>query len=133
MTALAQAAIREVEELHRHFVELFTGRSLDVSRCAAVFAAEFEMVTPAGKVFDRSQVLALLSAARATPDFVITIQSSRVVWEGPDKALLQYVEQQYRDGKVTRRLSSVLFIADGAAPNGVVWRYLHETWMQDAG
>ncbi len=133
MTALAQAAIREVEDLHRHFVELFAGRSRDISRCAAAFAAEFEMVTPAGKALDRLQTLALLSAAKAAPDFAITIQSPRVVWQGADKALLQYVEQQYRDGRVTRRLSSALLIADREAPNGVVWRYLHETWMQDAG
>ena len=133
MTALAEAAMREVEDLHRHFVELFTGRWPDIARCAVAFAPEFEMVMPSGKSFDRTQALALLSAAKAAPDFAITIQSPRVVWEGSDKALLQYVEQQYRDGKVTRRLSSALFSADRTAPNGVVWRYLHETWMQDAG
>lgn len=131
MTGLAAAATREVEELHRHFVSLFTGRSQDIARCAKAFAADFQMVTPAGKVFDRAGALAVLSAATAQPGFAITIQAIHPVWQSKDSVLLQYVEQQYRDGRTTRRLSSALFTAEPTAPCGVVWRYLQETWLQE--
>lgn len=133
MNALSQAAAREIVALHAAFVELFTHRSRDFSRCAAAFAAEFEMVTPEGRVIDRAAILAGLEAARAAPDFRIGISEIRLIREGPTSSLLHYVEEQYRDGRTARRRSSALFEADANAPSGVVWRYLHETWLRDAG
>ena len=47
-----------------------------------------------------------------------------------DAALLEYTEQQYRDGRMTRRRSTALFVANPAAPCGVEWRHLQETWME---
>jgi hypothetical protein len=132
MTPLASAAGREVEELHAAFVELFTQRSRNFSRCEAAFAVDFTMVTPDGRRLDRSAILSGVKAARATADFVIGILDLAVIREADDWVLLQYVEQQYRDGQTTRRLSAALFTADRAAPCGVVWRYLQETWMQTA-
>ena len=133
MTPLADAACREVEALHGFFVELFTGRTRDIGRAAAAFAADFEMVTPDGARLGRAVVLAALATARAGADFSISISATRVLREDSNSVLLQYVEQQYRDGKTTRRLSAALFEAKPEAPSGVVWRYLHETWMRDAG
>ena len=54
----------------------------------------------------------------------------RPIWERGEAVLLQYVEQQYRDGRTTRRLSTALFTAEPDAPCGVVWRHLQETWMR---
>ena len=132
MTQFAAAATHEIKALHVHFVELFTGRTADLTRCSAAFSPDFAMVTPAGTRLDRAAILAGLAAARAPADFRITITNVRRLWEGPNSALLQYVEQQYRDGRTTRRLSAVLFEAAPDAPCGVIWRYLHETWMWDA-
>jgi hypothetical protein len=132
MTPLAASAAREIEALHAHFVELFTGRSVDLSRCKAAFSPQFTMVMPDGTRLERAAILAGLAAARAPADFRIAIADIRPVWEGNGSALLQYVEQQYRDGNTTRRLSVALFEAEAEAPCGVVWRYLHETWMRDA-
>ena len=132
MSPLAQAAVREVEDLHQVFTELFTGRLQTTARLAQVFDCAFEMVTPGGMRLDREAVLAALASTKAGPDFRISILSARPLWRDDDSILLQYVEQQYRDGRMTRRLSSALFRAEPTAPNGVVWRYLHETWMQDA-
>ena len=132
MTPLAAAAAQEIEALHAHFVKLFTGRSVDLKRCAAAFSPAFTMVTPGGVKLDRAAILAGLAVLRAPTDFRIAIADIRPVWEGSNSALLQYVEQQYRDGKTTRRLSAALFEFEADAPCGVVWRYLHETWMRDA-
>jgi hypothetical protein len=132
MTKLAHAAAEEVVALHAAFVGLFTGRSRDFSRCEAVLAEDFRMVTPQGMWLEREAVLAGLRSARARPDFRIEILDIRPVWEQGEWVLLQYVEQQYRDGLTTRRRSTALFRAFAEAPCGVVWRYLHETWMQGA-
>ena len=132
MTPLGSAAAREIEELHAVFVELFCNRSRDFSRCAAAFSAHFEMVTPDGKSHDRAGVLLALERAKAPADFSIGIANIRSLWEDQKSVLIQYVEQQYRDGKTSRRRSTALFEAEAKAPCGVVWRHLHETWMQDA-
>jgi hypothetical protein len=132
MTPLAAAAAREIEELHGVFVELFCGWSRDFSRCAAAFSAHFEMVTPDGKNHDRAGVLLALEKAKAPADFSIGISNIRPLWEDQKSVLIQYVEQQYRNGKTSRRLSTALFEAEAKAPCGVLWRHLHETWMQDA-
>jgi hypothetical protein len=132
MTTLADAAAREVAALHTEFVELFTGRLRDFSRVQAVLGADFRMVTPQGMCIEREAVISGLRSARARPDFRIEIRDIRPIREQGDWVLLQYVEQQYRDGKTTRRRSTALFEALAEAPCGVVWRYLHETWMQDA-
>jgi hypothetical protein len=133
MTPLAAAAGREILQLHAGFVELFTGRSRDFSRCSKVFAPDMRMVTPEGVRAGRQAIMAALAAARAAPDFRIAISDISCIWESDNSVLLQYVEQQYRDGGTTRRLSTALFGAKAEAPCGVVWRYLHETWMRDTG
>jgi hypothetical protein len=132
MTPLAASAMREVRSLHAAFQDLFTGRSRDLDRCANAFARDFSMIAPDGSRLERKAVLAALGAAAASPDFRISIKDLRPIWEAEDSVLLQYVEEQYRDGRMTRRLSTALFTAEAGAPCGVVWRYLQETWMQVA-
>jgi hypothetical protein len=129
MTRLAEAAAREVLELHAHFVELFTGRSRDFSRCESAFADAFEMVTPKGARLTRAQILELFGTAKARADFRITIHDLRPLREDATSVLLQYVEEQYRDGETTRRLAVALFETASHAPNGVAWRFLQETWI----
>jgi hypothetical protein len=129
VSGLAEQARREVEELHAFFVALFTGKRRDLARCSEAFAAEFSMVTPDGARHDRAQILAGLAAASVAPGFEIRIRDVRPIWEGEGAVLLRYVEEQYRDGRTTRRLSSALFTAEPGAPCGVVWRYLQETWL----
>ena len=129
MSSLAEAAGAEIEALHAHLVALFTGRTRSLARCDAAFAADFSMVGPSGRRLDRPAILGFIANASAPPDFHIRIGDLRSIWESDTAALLQYVEEQYRGGRTTRRLSSALFTAERGAPLGVVWRYLQETWL----
>ncbi len=129
MTTLAAKAAREVVELHALFVELFTGRSHDFTHCEKAFAADFEMVTPDGRRLTRSETIEGLRKARADEDFRISIHDLRPIRELRECVLLHYVEEQYRDGKTTRRRSVALFEPANRAPHGVAWRFLQETWI----
>ena len=131
MTPLASAAAREVVEFHAALIDLFTGRSRDFSRCAAAFSPKFEMVTPQGRLVSRAQVLAGLDKATARADFRIAIHRIEPIHEDAESVLLRYIEEQYRDGETTRRLSTALFETASDAPCGVAWRYLQETWIED--
>jgi hypothetical protein len=128
MKRLADSAADEVHALHQVFVELFTGRSKDHARCAAVLAADFWMISPNGQCLGRDHVLQAIAAATAPADFRIAIHGVRVISDFGDSVLLHYIEEQYRRPHTTRRLSTALFTAEARAPLGVVWRYLQETW-----
>jgi hypothetical protein len=131
MTSLATAAAREVAELHAYFVELFTGRSRDLSRCERAFSPKLEMVTPEGRLVARAEILERLEKATARADFRITISDIAPVREDAASVLLRYIEEQYRGGETTRRVSIALLEASSDAPLGVAWRYLQETWIED--
>lgn len=131
MTPLAQAAAREVVELHAFFVEAFTGRIGDFTRAEQALAPDLLMVTPEGRRVNRVQIMAGLRNAKARADFRITIHDIKPVSEAERGVLLQYVEEQYRDGETSKRVSVALFEAASEAPCGVVWRYLQETWITD--
>jgi hypothetical protein len=132
---LAGKASREVRALHEFFVGWFRGDLTDFAPCAAAFAADFRMITPDGAAHDRAAVMQRLIGARASApaDFAIDILQPHVAWQSADAVLLEYVERQYRDGRIGERKSTGLFTDEIAAPRGVVWRHLQETWMtQDA-
>lgn len=129
MTPLLADAMREVRSLHAAFEDLFTGRARNLHRCARSLAEDFSMITPEGLRRDRAQVLAALQAAATDPGFRIDVRHICPIWEAGDSVLLQYVEEQYRDLRTTRRVSTALFTAEPQAPCSVVWRYLHETWI----
>jgi len=132
---LAGKATREVEALHQFFVAWFRGEPADFAACEAVFSPDFRMITPDGAVHGRAAVVARLSAARASApaDFAIEIVAPGVAWQSANAVLLEYVERQYRDGRTSLRRSSGLFTGETAAPRGVVWRHLQETWMAPGG
>jgi hypothetical protein len=132
MTPLLASAMTEVRSLHEAFEDLFTGRSRDLGRCAKALAMDFSMVAPDGSRLNREAVLGVLGAAAVCHDLRIKVVDLTPIWEAENSVLLQYVEEQYRDGRTTRRLSTALFTAEAGAPCGVVWRYLQETWVQVA-
>ena len=132
---LAGKARAEVRQLHAFFVAWFRGESRmaeDFATCEAAFAPDFRMVTPDGQVHDRASVIKTLRLARgrSSADFAIEILQPHVAWQSDSVVLLEFVERQYVSGRVDSRRSTGLFTAEPTAPRGVVWRHLHETWMQ---
>ena len=135
-SALADRAWQEVVELHDFFGEWLRGDAPagDFSRAEAAIGKDFRMVSPDGKIDESAAVLVSIKAAhgsRPSP-YTMVVQDPRTIWAGEGAVLLEYTEQQYRDGRTTRRRSTALFLASPSAPRGVVWRHLQETWL-DAG
>jgi hypothetical protein len=79
------------------------------------------MITPDGAVHDRLSVVNRLRASRGSsgPDFSIEIVGLRAVWQRDDTVLLEFIEQQYRDGRITQRRSTGLLTGQPSAPRGV--------------
>jgi hypothetical protein len=131
---MASAARSEVHALHEFFTRWFRGEIAEASgieRVTAALSAEFRMVPPSGLALGREDVLAGLRRARASrpADFTIVIAGAEVIWSDADHALVVYVEHQTAAGGMSERRSSAFFIRQPAAPNGVQWRHLQETWM----
>lgn len=133
LVPLAELARREVLALHEFFVAWFRpgGPDSDFRLCEAAFADDFRMVTPDGTGHDRAAIVAMVRRARGLlpDDFAIVISELEPLWRQQDAILLGYTEQQYRSRSTTRRRSTALFTAAPAAPRGVVWRHLQETWL----
>jgi hypothetical protein len=62
-------------------------------------------------------------------DFRIWIEQTRPVVDQGDLAVLVYDECQHVDGRDTRRHATAVFRRAPAAPSGVQWLRVHETWM----
>ena len=142
---LIERARREVIELHDFFMAWFrpvTAETamLDLDRCAAALAPDFQQIGPDGQAYPRDLLLQRLAAARGCrpAGFVIEIEDIRPVWQNDAAILLDYVERQYClepskadavSGETWRR-STAFFTLSTMAPQGVVWRHLQETWLQ---
>jgi len=126
----------EVLDSHALFEAIGRGVApYDENMFLRTMAPEFRMVTPEGAILERGAILAHLAglAELGDPDFEIRIDAIKESWRSPNGVVLTYVEAQVRHGKRSCRRSTALFIPDEAAPNRVVWRHLHETWMRMAG
>ena len=139
MTAdpLAEAAIREVVELHDFFGDWLRpdGRpAFGIDRLEAALDRGFRLITPDGRILERGAVIAWIATARGSRavDFRIAVSDFHAVWRSDEAVLLEYVETQYGQGKTTRRQSTALMGREPAAPLGVAWVHLQETWLQNA-
>jgi hypothetical protein len=120
--------------LHDFFVEWFNDTVDDTdavfARVATVLHPDFSMVVPSGETIDRDVVLDLVRAAHASAEGAapvrIEIRSlvDRAVTD--DAALVTYEEWQFAGDRLQNRRTSTAYFV-GMAPNGVVWRHLHET------
>ena len=133
---LAEAALAEIAALHRFFVAWFTGRCPKrreaFARVADALAPGFVQIDPAGRERRRGPLLAALRAAhgsRAGEPFAIRIVRPKIRLVRRGLALATYEERQQSGGATTRRRSSALFAPAAAAPGGVAWLHLQETWI----
>ena len=134
--SLADKAWQEVVELHDFFFSWMRGDAPagDFSRAEAAIGKDFRMISPDGTIDESAAVIAWIKGAHGSrpAPFTIAVRDPRTIWAGEGAVLLEYTEQQYRDGKPTRRRSTALFVANPAAPCGLEWRHLQETWMDAA-
>lgn len=131
--SLADPAWQEVVDLHAFFEAWLQSESpMDFSEVEAAIGKDFRIISPDGTIEEREAVVSSIRNARGSrgPTFTIAVLDPRTIWAGEGAVLLEYTEQQYRDGRTTRRRSTALFLASPAAPRGVVWRHLQETWME---
>ena len=101
-----------------------------------------EVISPLGTVTRRDALVGefealhgrLAADAAATADagadaFDIWIENFRCRWVRGDHAMVVYEEWHRRRGAASARLSTALFRREEAAPEGVVWLHVHETWL----
>ena len=129
---LGAAAVRDVVDLHAVFVDWFAGRrgADGLARMEASLGPDFAQVSPDGRRLDRATVVGWLAGMNGRrPGTAIRIVDPVVLAETGDAAVVLYVERHEPDGGApTERWSTALFEAWPAAPNGVRWRFVQETW-----
>jgi hypothetical protein len=132
-----EACKREIVELHQFFAGWLSGRlektAQAFARCADVLAPDFRIIPPRGLMLARADLTAALYDAHGSrsddADFSIWTEDEAACWDHQGLSLLTYIECQRASGETTKRTSSVLFSGSPTAPNGVVWRHVHETWI----
>jgi hypothetical protein len=131
---MAEMAWREIVALHTFFETWFRtdGGISDFIDCERALAPDFSMVGPDGVIHRRDDVIGRLRRTRGThpADFRIDVLDRGAIWTREDAVLLGYTEQQYCGGRTNARRSTALFLSSKGAPRGVVWCYLHETWIE---
>jgi hypothetical protein len=130
---LAQC-VREIIELHDFFQSWFTGALPETEatfqRFATVTDKGFCIIGPHGRLTGlESLTTGLRHAYGKQPGLRIWTQNHTLRQQHDDVALCTYEEWQETADATTARLSSVLFRRSTAAPNGVVWLHVHETWI----
>ncbi len=135
---LEEACEREIGEVHRFFVDWFTGvvprTPLNFARIADVLADSFYIVSPRGVLTERSALLTELESAHglhgdAARGFAIEVNHLRLRRIADGVCLARYEEWQ-RLGEVrTGRLASALLRQRFGPPNGIEWLAIHETWL----
>ena len=124
----------DVGALHDFFTRWFHGTE-PVDGFAAFedrLAPGFTAVGPNGAELDRAGTLEFVRSMRGTASGgpVISIRDVREVQRYGRLALVRYIEvQDWQDGRHTERRSTALLEDDPAAPGGVRWHTVHETWI----
>jgi hypothetical protein len=133
---LGTAALAEIERLHRFFEAWFQGSlprdPATFAACADALAPGFVQIDPQGRERERDGLLAALEAAhgcRAAAPFAIAIAEPRILLERDGLVLASYVERQHSGATGTARRSTAVLAAAPAAPLGVAWLHLQETWI----
>ncbi|MFQ5558414.1 MAG: DUF4440 domain-containing protein [Acidimicrobiales bacterium] len=121
--------VAEIEELHSFFDAWSRGEEADWDRFESVIAPGFTIVDPDGIESDRATITRGVRDARGRGEMAIQTVDHRLVRESGDLLVARYVETQRRGDERTRRVSTVVFGRDEAAPNGLVWVSVHETWQ----
>jgi len=126
--SLAQRVTAEIEALHIEFERWFTGSSNDFERIRSSMADDFTFISPGGDVIEPLELLKSLHASHGSRQIAIRIENVTVRWSDESAVLATYEEWQDHPGYTAARQSTALFTQDEAAPGGLLWRHVQETW-----
>ena len=120
----------EIVELHEFFRAYYLGEEDSLARAETALHPQFSIVDPRGAVADRAATLErLASAHEGLTTFDIATVDHRLLHAADDLIVAEFVEVQQRPDGSNERLSTVVFLADRAGPNGLVWLRVHQTWI----
>lgn len=139
--AAAAAALcnKEIERLHRFWVDWFTGQleespNVLEEHATGRFSDDFSMVNPLGRLVSKPQLVIGLNHAYNThpADFEIHIHNVQVLQNlTEDLKLVSYEEWQRTGNKTTaRRSTALLRIVEETT---IEWKWVHETWLEGKG
>ncbi len=138
-SASLDRVVRDIEQLHEFFVAWFAAdaardRDLFEAAVGGRLAPGFTIVTPAGRLLERAQILAGIEADHGSnPGFRIEIRQPRLLHRQGALILVTYEEWQQGARNVTPanngRLSTALLAECDGPPNGLSWLHVHETWL----
>jgi len=121
----------EIVALHAEFERWMRGEpGASLDRVEACLGPDFTFVAPQGRLIERAQLMEGLRQSRGTSQLRIWIQSPICRWSDDVAALATYQEWHERPDYTTSRRATVLFEVDAAAPGGLMWRHVHETWLE---
>lgn len=129
---------QEIVELHRFFAGWFRGElpptDAAFSRFSTVTGADFVIITPAGRLIARAELLPSLRAAHGSrPDLRIWIERAKLRQQLGGIRIATYEEWQRQGESISARLSTVVFQDQAGVANGLVWLHVHETWLASQG
>ena len=136
MSSFISILTNEVTRLHEFFVDWFTGKlersdEMLQSACISYFHEDLHFIPPAGIVLSREQLLERLKKSHRTrdKDFEINIHNVQVLQELSSETtfLISYQEWQRHQQMLTARLTTA--ILEITASKKVLWRHVHETWI----
>lgn len=121
---------REIEELHQFFEDWFLGNEPSMQRVEAVFAPAMTFVGPNGHETNRDETVRMIREGRAhTTQLRIATTDHRLLHRADDMLVASYVEHHQLAERSNHRLTTVVFLVEPEAPNGVLWLRVHETWI----
>ena len=126
---------REIVELHDFFEAYFLGAlaATDVDRLRMALADDFTFISPTGAASTRVEVeAAIVAGHHHTAELNITITDAQLLVESDQIVVARYVENHEMAAAANHRISTVVFSRDAAAPNGLRWRTVHETWLENS-
>jgi hypothetical protein len=124
---------KEIIDLH-DFFHAWLGGTLPAEE--AVFARladatdpAFTLITPDGEAVARDKLIEQLRAAHGSrPNWRMWIANVELRAHAGELVVATYEEWHQTGDATTVRLCTAVFREQPAAPNGVVWVHVHETW-----
>ncbi len=132
---LLQRAETEIVQLHQFFQDWYRGllKESGFARFEQAMHEDFHIIMPNSNLLRRAAIInAVRQQHGSDPETTLEIRNVRLASIFENTAVFMYEEWQ---GSVTQeplgRLSTVLFVLDDSAPNGLIWLHVHETWLAE--